>query len=612
MLQKSNNQKSDDASTRWIATKDGKTLFHATNGGRLNEPHIFIGHTQATHSGHYTDITTALNERGWTVTRGDLRGHGHSTGSGQPLVHLDAEKGWGDLKSDLRAMLDKSFDGVPFNQRVIAAQNITALLVLELLKDDPDLAGHICLTLPANQRAIIALSKIWIKARMKFRPKAEPDPQTHHHLYSFLANRLKNCSHIADVMSADKELVSTILADEKGFPIPTLSYWSAIFDGYQSAWNLPKAIKINPDSRFLLLYGDEDPLIANGGFAQPVMEHLRKLGAQDIELKIVPGGRTAILLDERTLSVSDALADWLNKDSSNQKEHIHSPVASPVTMENISEQALEHLGWDEGIDPLDTSALIALCYDAIDDETRWVELLYRVALSLSRQDESELATLESTFLALMPHWDRSFKINRQLMNNAALGVVLQSVIDQLDIGTALVSHNMTILYNNNAFAKALVGAVSEEETPDLNRHLDEIADVSFKSAVANGTNHVVLMSGNHPLGFYFQPDALAQSSGSDDAPSGLLILRSQEKQDRSSQATRISMLELAYGMTPQEAAVALEIANGQSPAAIGENLEVSINTVRTHLKRGYEKMNVDGQTEMAARILSGPIGWLSQ
>ena len=75
--------------------------------------------------------------------------------------------------------------------------------------------------------------------------------------------------------------------------------------------------------------------------------------------------------------------------------------------------------------------------------------------------------------------------------------------------------------------------------------------------------------------------------------------------------SQLGLLELAYGMTRQEAAVALEITLGRSPDVIAARLGLSIHTVRTHLKRGYEKIGVQGQTDLVSRLMHGPVGWLA-
>lgn len=57
-----------------------------------------------------------------------------------------------------------------------------------------------------------------------------------------------------------------------------------------------------------------------------------------------------------------------------------------------------------------------------------------------------------------------------------------------------------------------------------------------------------------------------------------------------------------YGLSPSEAAIAAQLAAGRSPAAIAHERRVSLGTVRTQVRRIYEKVGVTSQLELAARL----------
>jgi DNA-binding CsgD family transcriptional regulator len=57
-----------------------------------------------------------------------------------------------------------------------------------------------------------------------------------------------------------------------------------------------------------------------------------------------------------------------------------------------------------------------------------------------------------------------------------------------------------------------------------------------------------------------------------------------------------------FGLTPAEMAVVGELASGAGTRAIGSRLHISHETVRTHLKRIYEKMDVHSRVELLARM----------
>lgn len=57
-----------------------------------------------------------------------------------------------------------------------------------------------------------------------------------------------------------------------------------------------------------------------------------------------------------------------------------------------------------------------------------------------------------------------------------------------------------------------------------------------------------------------------------------------------------------YGLSASEAVIAAQLAAGRSPAAIAHERRVSLGTVRTQVRRIYDKVGVTTQLELAARL----------
>lgn len=57
-----------------------------------------------------------------------------------------------------------------------------------------------------------------------------------------------------------------------------------------------------------------------------------------------------------------------------------------------------------------------------------------------------------------------------------------------------------------------------------------------------------------------------------------------------------------YGLTASEAAITAQLATGRSPASIAHQRQVSLGTVRTQVRRIYDKVGVSSQLELAARL----------
>jgi DNA-binding CsgD family transcriptional regulator len=81
-------------------------------------------------------------------------------------------------------------------------------------------------------------------------------------------------------------------------------------------------------------------------------------------------------------------------------------------------------------------------------------------------------------------------------------------------------------------------------------------------------------------------------------PRVLVIARS----SRSAGASRAAILAAAYGLTPAECEVALQLADGKTTAAIAMSRGVAVGTVRAQIKTILGKVGVRKQIELSARL----------
>ena len=65
-----------------------------------------------------------------------------------------------------------------------------------------------------------------------------------------------------------------------------------------------------------------------------------------------------------------------------------------------------------------------------------------------------------------------------------------------------------------------------------------------------------------------------------------------------------------YGLTQTEAKLVQLMSNGMTLDEAGQELEISVNTVRTHLKHVFHKTGLNRQTELIQRIGCGPASLL--
>ena len=624
--------------TRNLVTRDGCTLVARRLAAQGPERGVvFVGHGQAHHSLTLTTHLQGLAAQGWTVHACDLRGHGHSASGRAPLAHMEPNIGWERLVSDLRLALADAFAGVPWERRMVVVTNISAALAFEVLKSWPDLAARIVLAAPPMMNAtFLGLGRTFMQARMRLRPADKPDDLAAHQMYTFLAAQVPGRRALIDVVSSDRALTEALEADPLGWPTPTSGYLHDMFRGLAQAWNTKGAQRAHPGTRVLIVHGDEDPVSARGRLVEPLAACLRQIGVTQVDRHVIPGGRGGLLLEETRFGLSALFTDWATGTTHGDAEPTRADA--PASRVNPTEATgieatgievtggvLDQLGISPGGRPLGADELVELCYNAIDDESRWIELLYRLAHALHDDSMLPQDQLDAVVSALMPHWERSFTLHRQIAQAAAVGTVLQNVVERFRIGVAIVDADLGVLFANAVFAEQIGhrlegpgdgtadspgDALSERDRAALGARLGALCDAATRERMRHGAGEALLVREDEIVGFHFRPAALRQTMLNRGGASGVVILRADGAPGADTPDTLGDLLQLAYGLTRKEAETALALLDGLSAEAIGDKLDVSVNTVRTHLKRVYDKIGVQTQTELVARLLRGPVGLL--
>lgn len=594
--------------TRMIASADGTPLLiRRLSASRQFGPAILMGHGPTVHSGLLDGTMRAFALADATVWAGDLRGHGGSVSGRAPAVHLEPAGGWDRLVDDMAMFAREAFRGVPLSQRVLVGGGMSGHVMLDLLRRDPDLARHLVMAGPTPpQPALARLISAFLSVRRISRPLDRPDPQMLHHLYGFLRAQLPPGSVNADTITADPETLQRILDDPHGFPTPTLGYWLTVLPGLHALWTGIEKGDLPADLRVLVLTGPEDPQTRGGRLTPRIRDWFTSRGIADCRVAMIPGVRANILIDAPRLPVVPTILDWHSGQAA--AGEADSPWPTPDTAASLPDlaeaylPALQALGLapQGGLPPL--PMLIDLCYAALDDDSRWIELLYRLCLI----GESDDQKVEQVLEALHPHWQRAFELREELRQAATMGRLYHDLIDRLDLGVAVLDPEGRLRHHNPAYARALA-RLTDAQTPEA---IDSITRTLAAGQTGVGLLDRPVQYQGRVIGVSFVPASLRGNRHTVEPMGRLLVLRAPDPSvhDRSHRA---GLLALAHGLTGKEGAVALHLAEGLGTSAIADAMGVSEHTVRSHLKQVFDKMHVSSRIELTHRLLSGPLGWLA-
>lgn len=190
-----------------------------------------------------------------------------------------------------------------------------------------------------------------------------------------------------------------------------------------------------------------------------------------------------------------------------------------------------------------------------------------------------------------------------------LKVRYSDVIDRLDLGVALLDGVGALRHAYTAFEAALSRtglAVAGEHVDRITRLLAEQPDWP-----PCPDQDAPIPCEGRLIGVSFVPTSLRDRATEGRGPRPRLIVLRGPDNALSAQDHRAGLLSLSFGLTRQEALVALLLTDGLATDAAAERLEISKHMLRSHLKQVFAKMGVSSRTEMAGQIMASPLGWLT-
>jgi DNA-binding CsgD family transcriptional regulator len=189
---------------------------------------------------------------------------------------------------------------------------------------------------------------------------------------------------------------------------------------------------------------------------------------------------------------------------------------------------------------------------------------------------------------------------------------LEMVLDRLSEGTVVIDAAAQVLHANRR-ARELLALVRDMDEPSgLLSFADHRTRREFHRALGRGD---VDGDTDAPArGFLVRDRAGAtvarawleslQRHGADrDLPPRFLV--SLHRLPQHAQVSAETLRHL-YGLTPSEARVAAHVVAAASVQELSDQLELSRNTVKTHLRRAFRKCEVNSLAQLTALVATGP------
>lgn len=211
----------------------------------------------------------------------------------------------------------------------------------------------------------------------------------------------------------------------------------------------------------------------------------------------------------------------------------------------------------------------------------------------------------------LPHLIRALQIRHRLTEATIERQSGLEALERTGIATILVARNGAIVHLNRGAEAMLrtgdairsvsgqLATSSKSATEQLTSLIQRATDTASGSAASSGGAVSILRPGRLPVTVLVAPFRPTQEGAGAPFPAAILFLRDPER----STAPGMNALQGLFGLTPAEAMVASQLAQGRSIASIAAKHRLSNNTIRTHLKNIFAKTGTRRQSKLVALVL---------
>jgi len=197
--------------------------------------------------------------------------------------------------------------------------------------------------------------------------------------------------------------------------------------------------------------------------------------------------------------------------------------------------------------------------------------------------------------------------------------VLIDIVDYLSVGVILTDANCRPIFTNRAareiitaesglaFANSHLANSSAIATQQLHKIIEKVAAHDETAPLASSVFAMLLprKDGQNPLSVIVAP---VRKSASKNAHAKIAAILFVSDPDFDVDLPK-SLLRTLFGLTQSEAKIAVAVANGESLEQLAKTSGVKVSTVRTHLKKIFEKTGRVRQAELV-RMLTKVYGFL--
>jgi len=240
-------------------------------------------------------------------------------------------------------------------------------------------------------------------------------------------------------------------------------------------------------------------------------------------------------------------------------------------------------------------------------------------LSMARSHRAGEADADERrlFRDLIPHVQRAFQLHRRIVDLKSEREVAAEALDRVPVGLLLLDWKGRALLVNRGAREILAAgdglslqtdglhASLAAETAALRRLISEALQIGSRKGLGSGGALAVSRpSMRRSYSLLVTPLRAERSVFGEPAAIAAVFVSDPERRVESNP----EILRRLYGFTPSESRIAVRLLQGQSVEEAAEELEITANTARFHVKHLFEKTGTNRHRELVRLLLLGCAG----
>jgi DNA-binding CsgD family transcriptional regulator len=212
-------------------------------------------------------------------------------------------------------------------------------------------------------------------------------------------------------------------------------------------------------------------------------------------------------------------------------------------------------------------------------------------------------------LQLLPHLERAIRLHTRINRSERERAVYEGAVQQLAVATFILDEHGALLSRNELASALLIAADVLRERDGRLEPVDRVDRAEFErllQAALQGIRHstatvqaLQLHRAGGDLGMVLRALPAPQAAQGRGIPSVAVFVSDPQ---RAAEAP-LEVITRLFGFTPTEANLAMLLANGLTLDEASDELGISRNTARTHLRAVFAKTGVTRQTGLVSLIL---------